>query len=74
MLTPTEAEALGRRLAGLKCSDPKSGDGLFTYVLRGEPQNDASRYDQHVSECEYCRLALEIYRYKKHAAQLLGKD
>lgn len=73
MLTPEEAETLGRQLENLKCTDHSSGDGLFSYVFDGEPKDQAHHYEKHFLECEYCRVALELYRYKKDVAKLLGK-
>ena len=74
MLTQREAEALGSRLNELSCTDPEVGNGLFLYVFKGEPSDQAGRYESHVRTCEYCRIALEVYRYKRDVAELLGKD
>lgn len=74
MVTREQAEVLGRRLAELECVDPEKGDGLFLYVFNKEPSDQASRYESHVHDCEHCRVALEVYRYKRHVAELLGKD
>ncbi len=73
MLTRDEAEALGRRLDELSCTDPNSGDGLFTYVFKREPSDEQARYEVHIRACEYCRIALEVYRYKRDIAELLGR-
>jgi hypothetical protein len=73
MLTPKQAETLGKQLESLKCNDPESCVGLFTYVFSGEPKNDTRRFEKHLSKCEYCRVAFEVYRYKKDLAKLLGK-
>lgn len=73
MLTIAEAKALGRQLENLVCTDPQAGDGLFTYVFKGEPSDLAPRYVSHMHTCEYCRIALEVYRYKRDVAQLLGR-
>ena len=73
MLTTAEAKALGKQLENLVCTDPQAGDGLFTYVFKGEPSDQASRYLSHMNTCEYCRIALEVYRYKREVAALLGK-
>jgi hypothetical protein len=74
MLTLAEAKALGRRLEDLECTDPQAADGLFHYVFKGEPSDQAPRYLSHMSSCEYFRIALEVYRYKRDVAELLGKD
>ena len=74
MLTEREAEALGSRLDELSCTDPEVGDGLFLYVFKREPSDQAGRYESHMRSCEYCRIALEVYRYKRDVAELLGKD
>ncbi|HUK31953.1 MAG TPA: hypothetical protein VLV89_12620 [Candidatus Acidoferrum sp.] len=73
MLTSEQAEALDRQLKGLKCTDPKSGDGLFTFIFKGEPHDESDLYEKHLLECEYCRVASQIYRYKKDVAKLLGR-
>jgi len=73
MLTTAEAKALGSQLENLICTDPQAGDGLFTYVFKGEPSDQASRYVSHMRTCEYCRIALQVYRYKRDVAQLLGR-
>ena len=74
MLTREEVEALGRRINELRCTDPEGGDGLFLHVLNKEPVEQAVRYESHMRNCEYCRIALQIYRYKRAVAELLGKD
>jgi hypothetical protein len=74
MLTSAEAKALANRLENLECIDPQSADGLFHYVFKREPADQAPRYLSHMSTCEYCRVACEIYRYKREIAELLGKD
>jgi hypothetical protein len=74
MLTQEEAEALGSRLDELPCTDPEMADGLFLYVLNGEPQDRAARYESHMRTCEHCRIALEVYRYKRDVAEMLGRD
>jgi hypothetical protein len=74
MLTTAEAKALGRQLENLVCTDPQAGDGLFTYVFKKEPSDQAPRYLSHMRTCEYCRVALEVYRYKRDVAELLGGD
>ena len=67
-------ERLGQRLAELECADPAAGDGLFSHVLKNEPLDEAGRFESHMRSCEYCRIALEVYRYKRDVAQLLGRD
>lgn len=74
MLAPEEARALGRRLAELECTDQGIGDGLFTYVFKREPPDQAGRYEAHMRDCEYCRVALQVYRHKRDVAELLGHD
>lgn len=74
MLSREEAEDLGRRLAELQCSDPAVGDGLFVHVFKNEPSEDAVQFESHVRECEFCQVALQVYRYKRDVAQLLGHD
>ena len=74
MLALEEARALGRRLAELECTDPDAGDGLFSYVFMREPADQAGRYESHMRDCEYCRLALQAYRYKRDVAELLGRQ
>jgi hypothetical protein len=74
MLTPAEAKVLGARLENLVCADPQAADGLFHYVLKREPLDQAARYESHMRTCEHCRVALEVYRYKRDVAELLGKD
>jgi hypothetical protein len=74
MLTREEAESLGRRLAELRCTDPAVGDGLFLHVFKKEPPAEAARFESHMGECEYCRNALEVYRYKRDVAELLGRQ
>jgi len=73
MLAPEEAEALGRRLQELKCTDPAAGDGLFVYVFNREPSHQAARYESHMRDCEHCRVALQVYRYKRDVARLFGQ-
>lgn len=73
MLTREEAEALSSRLDHLKCTAPEVGDGLFLYVFRREPSDQAARYETHMRLCEHCRVAFEVYRYKRDVAELLGK-
>lgn len=74
MLTPAEAKALGRQLEDLVCTDPQAADGLFHFVFKREPSDQAPRYVSHMRTCEYCRVALEVYRYKRDVTELLGKD
>ena len=74
MVTKEEAETMGKRLEALQCVDPAQGDGLFLYVFMGEPTDQAIRYESHFRDCEYCRIALEIYRYKRGIARQLGSD
>lgn len=74
MLTQEQADLLGQRLEKLQCIDPKAGDGLFLFVFKGEPLEEAPRYEMHLRDCEYCRIAREIYQYKRDIGELLGKD
>jgi hypothetical protein len=74
MLTREEAEGLGRRLADLQCTDPAVGDGLFLHVFKSEPSTEAARFESHIGKCEYCRIAVQVYRYKRDVAQLLGRE
>jgi hypothetical protein len=74
VLTQKEAEALGSRLDELPCTDPETGDGLFLYVFQREPPDRAARYESHIRTCEHCRIALEVYRYKRDVAEVLGRD
>ena len=61
MLTQEEAAALGSRLDELPCTDPETGDGLFTWVFQREPPDRSARYESHMRTCEHCRIALEVY-------------
>jgi hypothetical protein len=74
MLTQEEATALGSRLDELPCMDPETGDGLFTWVFQREPPERTARYESHMRTCEHCRIALEVYRYKRDVAERLGGD
>ena len=73
-LTRAKAESLGQRLAELKCTDPAAGEGLFVYVFKKEPADEAAHFDSHIRECEYCRTALQVYRYKRDVAQVVGRE
>src|SRR5215472_129290 len=73
MLSHQEAENLCERLKELSCTNRKACNGLFGFVLRGEPQDQKSAYNYHIAECEYCRVALQLYRYKRDAARLVTK-
>jgi hypothetical protein len=73
MLTEKEVNDLSARLETLSCNDPKAGSGLFTFVLLGEPAERRTAYERHFSECEYCRTALQIYRYKRDAMRVISK-
>jgi hypothetical protein len=73
MLSPEEADALGKQLEDLRCVDPSAGGGLFTYVLKGEPEAEGSRYETHLSLCEYCRIALEFHRYQRDVIHVVGR-
>jgi hypothetical protein len=73
MLTQQEAENLSERMEQLSCSDQKAGAGLFGFVLGGEIGDQKSAYERHMAECEYCRTALQIYRYKRDAMKLTSK-
>jgi hypothetical protein len=74
MLFSAEARLLGERLDQLQCTNPEAGDGLFTYVLKGEPHDQSEYYESHLGQCEYCRVALEVYRYKRDVIKLLGRN
>lgn len=73
MLNPDQAEALGRQLENLQCTDPNAGDGLFLFAFKGEPKEQAAKYEAHFPHCEYCRVALEAYRYQREVAKVLGR-
>ena len=49
MLTHGQATLLENRLERVSCVDPKLADGLFTYVLKGEPSQDEPHYEQHLN-------------------------
>ncbi len=72
---PTEEQVaeLDSRLQHLVCIDPQAGDGLFTFVLLGEPEHQRAHYAKHLASCEYCRTASELYRYKRDAAKVFSK-
>ena len=74
MLTPAEAQALAHELEQLRCTDSVAGDGLFIFVFKGEPVDQSARYESHIRSCEFCRVALAVYRYKRDVAGLLGKE
>ncbi len=74
MLHEDEYKKLSERLETLQCVDPSAGDGLFSYVFAGEPENRKSDYENHIAKCEFCKTAIEIYRYKRHVASLLNKQ
>lgn len=69
MLSKPEFESLSKRLEKLKCVDEKEADGLFTFVLKGEPESGRERYEGHISHCAFCRVARETYRYKRDVAK-----
>jgi hypothetical protein len=73
MLTQQEAENLSERLQKLSCTNPEAGAGLFTFVLGGEQGGQKGAYESHVSECQYCQIALQVYRYKRDAAKLYNR-
>jgi hypothetical protein len=73
MLTEKEFDELSSRLETLSCTNPKAGDGLFTFVMLGEPEEKRDAYEKHMAECEFCRTALQVYRYKRDAAKLFSK-
>lgn len=73
MLTQQEAENLSERLEKLSCTNPQAAAGLFTFVLSGETGDKRSSYEQHAAECEYCRTAREIYRYKRDVIKVMSK-
>jgi hypothetical protein len=73
MLNEQEVHKLSQRLDRLSCTNPKVGNGLFTFVMLGEPADQKPAYEKHMAECEYCRVALEVYRYKRDAAKLVHK-
>jgi hypothetical protein len=72
MLSQGQAEELGKRLEELHCVDASAANGLFTYVLKGEPGDQKHHYEKHVLECDYCRVALEIFRYQRDVIHLLN--
>lgn len=74
MLTKEEAAALGNRVDKLRCTDLDLADGLFLHVFRKEPPEKAARHKSHMRACEHCRIALEVYRYKRDVAESLGTD
>jgi hypothetical protein len=41
---------------------------------RLDPPEQAARYESHMRACEHCRIALEVYRYNRDVAELLGRD
>jgi hypothetical protein len=71
MLSQEQADELSKRLEGLRCVDAVAASGLFTYTLKGEPEYQKCSYEKHILECEYCRIALEIYRYQRDVIHLL---
>ena len=73
MLTQQEAEKLSQRMEGLSCTNPKASDGLFGFVFGVEQGERQPAYDWHLDECEYCRIALQVYRDKRDAAKLYNK-
>ena len=73
LISLNEAKALGERLAALECVDPSAGEGLFTFVLKKEPADGKQRYDPHLEVCEFCRVALEIYRYQRDVILLMSR-
>lgn len=73
MLSQEEAQALSKRLEDLRCADPSAAEGLFSHVLKGEPEEERVRYEKHLSQCEYCRVALEMYRYQRDGIHLLSR-
>ena len=73
MLTREQAEALTEDLEKLRCVDPTVGDGLFTFVFLGEQGPETNRYSAHLTRCEFCRVARELYRYKRDVATLASK-
>ncbi len=74
MLTTEEAKALGRRLDEMERSNPAAGYGLFIFVFKKEPAEEAARYESHLREREFCRIALHVYRYKRDVAEALGRE
>jgi hypothetical protein len=73
MITQQEAQNLSCRLEQLSCTDPTAGSGLFGFVLGGEVGEQKADFERHTAECEYCRTALQIYRYKRDAVKLISK-
>jgi len=73
MLTREQAEALSEDLKKLRCIDLTIGDGLFTFVFLGEQGSETDRYSAHLTRCEFCRVARELYRYKRDAATLVSR-
>jgi hypothetical protein len=74
MLTEEKARALSNRLDRLSCVAPPVGDDLFLYVFRGEPTDEADLYQSHMRDCEFCRTALEVYRYKRGIAKAMNAE
>lgn len=73
MLSKEEAERLSDKLERIECVDVTKAQGLFLYVMKGEPADQADKYQNHISNCEYCRIALELFRYQRDAAALSKK-
>jgi hypothetical protein len=73
MLNDDQLSDLSDRIDQTHCTDPAAGDGLFLYVLRGEPDAAESPYASHLEKCEHCRLLLVAYRHKREVALILDK-
>src|SRR6185437_15010243 len=39
----------------------------------GEPEEKRDAYENHIASCEFCRTAVQVYRYKRDAAKLFNK-
>jgi hypothetical protein len=53
---------------------PEMLDGLFLHVFKKEPPEQAARYESYMRAGAHCRIALEVYRYKRDVAGLVGRD
>jgi hypothetical protein len=41
--------------------------------MLGEPEEKRAVYESHIATCEFCRTAVQVYRYKRDAAKLFNK-
>jgi hypothetical protein len=73
MLTPQQADDLGKQLAVLNCTNLEAADGLFLFVFKGEPEDEDPKYRAHLSECDHCKIAVQVYRYQRDVARLLSR-